>query len=438
MFSGFRQAVESLAAVQHSPKSSQDASSSTADSSSLDTNGAARSSLDAQSIRASLSSSSQLAEVALSNLRKSLITQRPASPAQRPGSPASGQGQRAASGSVSVEQNAGSGSAGGAGAGAIRSSGSRTTLEDRLRAKFSIGDASNASTPASSIRSSPIPASSPSPAHAHTTATAPVPVLVTEHPLSPASTPLPESPAIPSVQDPLSPVSEPFSDSPTNTPTIVAPIPRIHDTLEMPPQDLSSSVSADDAEQMTPLDDKPLPQSESKDVESAVSQEGGSVSDEVVPEETHDDTAPHPTSEPESAEDPTILETSLPSEFTSDDTPQPSEDSDETAADKSIEAEVVVPAAFVPAPQDASPIEDPPVPPHEDAMTNDIEEKGEDIATTADASSGHANEDAEEAALVLEVASVPTLTVANVTSPDIEALQRRLQLVEQRFAGGYR
>lgn len=102
-------------------------------------------------------STGQLAESALSNLRKSLASQRPASPGQKSPPPPRAH---------------------------------KSTLEDRLRANFTIGEASNESTPAVSSRVSPAPPPVDKPAEE--LAPVPEPELSIQ-PMSPASTPLPES-----------------------------------------------------------------------------------------------------------------------------------------------------------------------------------------------------------------------------------------------------
>ncbi|OBZ79168.1 Laminin subunit alpha-2 [Grifola frondosa] len=200
MFSQFRHAVETLA--QHSPKSSQDASATTDE-------GDSRSSLDSVGgLRTSISSSSQLAESALSNLRKTLV-------AQRSGSP--GPSKPVASSSDSTP----------------RPAAPRTTLEDRLRAKFAIGDVSNSSSPISSTRTSP----------------SPIPVSMSDHPLSPSHTPLPKSPSPQAERSrpiPHSPTSIPLPDSPPHSPTIEAPSPVRPDLPKISlPEPLSASTSSE-------------------------------------------------------------------------------------------------------------------------------------------------------------------------------------------------
>jgi hypothetical protein len=97
--------------------------------------------------------SSQLAESALSNLRHSLASRRPASPDSSPQPP--------------KIANHGFHEAG---------SKLRLNLEERLRASFTIGEASNGTTPSESLRPSPVP------------------LPPSEHPLSPELVPLPDSP----------------------------------------------------------------------------------------------------------------------------------------------------------------------------------------------------------------------------------------------------
>ncbi|KAJ7225446.1 hypothetical protein GGX14DRAFT_638792, partial [Mycena pura] len=120
-------------------------------------------------------STGQLAESALSNLRKSLAHQRPASPGKSPPPRA------------------------------------KSTLEDRLRASFTIGEVSNDSTPAASLRVSPDPPpmaeQQNAPNSVSEIAAKPALELVpARQPMSPSSTPLPESRVSSPIQlhDPLS------------------------------------------------------------------------------------------------------------------------------------------------------------------------------------------------------------------------------------------
>lgn len=150
MFSQFRQAVEGFAQPQ--PRRSQDFNS---DDSDRFTSGPP----DVQSARQS-QSTNQLADAALNNLRRSFVSQRSGSPLSRSSSPVSS----------SVPKSNSTPDPG------LR----KFTLEERLRASFSVGDASNTTSPAISSRASPASSA----------------VVVTQHPLSPTSIPLPASPVI--------------------------------------------------------------------------------------------------------------------------------------------------------------------------------------------------------------------------------------------------
>ena len=144
MFSQFRQAVENLA--QPLPRQSQD------DTLSAD-------------VRSQSPASAQLAENALVNLRRSIATQRTASPAQQ--NTANPRPRSASPGPSSSTTKS------------TTDSGLRkTTLEERLRASFVASESSGGSTPNPSTSASPT---------LH-------PVPVGQHPLSPA--PVPDSPSL--------------------------------------------------------------------------------------------------------------------------------------------------------------------------------------------------------------------------------------------------
>lgn len=150
MFSQFRQAVEGLAQPQ--PRRSQDLNS--------DDNRFISGPPDAQSARQS-QSTNQLADAALNNIRRSFASQRSGSPLSRSSSPVSS--------SIPKSSNS------------TPDHGLRKfTLEERLRASLSVGDASNTTPPATSSRASPASNA----------------VVVTQHPLSPTAIPLPASPVI--------------------------------------------------------------------------------------------------------------------------------------------------------------------------------------------------------------------------------------------------
>ncbi|KAG2120985.1 uncharacterized protein F5147DRAFT_562956 [Suillus discolor] len=79
------------------------------------------------------------------------------------------------------------------------------TLEERLRASFSVGDASNTTSPAISSRASPVSNT----------------VVVTQHPLSPTSIPLPASPAL---LPTASPPPQVFDTHPSDLPADPSPL----------------------------------------------------------------------------------------------------------------------------------------------------------------------------------------------------------------------
>ncbi|TCD61756.1 mediator complex subunit [Steccherinum ochraceum] len=134
-----------------------------------------------------------LTDATISNLKKSLASQRPGSPVQAK--------------TPTSEQPPG------------RSPGHRTTLEDRLRAKFAIGDVSASTSPNAS--SKPSRSSTP----------------VTDHPLSPSPSPRPQSPDVKAnFVHPLSPTSTPLPDSPQLT--------AINDIPNIPTSDRTTSSSS--------------------------------------------------------------------------------------------------------------------------------------------------------------------------------------------------
>ncbi|KAI0800904.1 hypothetical protein C8Q74DRAFT_1454470 [Fomes fomentarius] len=252
----WRHAVETLA---QPPKSSQDASSTTEDATT-------RTSTDS-SIRTSLSSSSQLAESALSNLRKTLVSQRSGSPnpAQQAPSPP------AAEPTTPVPKPR---------------TGGRTTLEDRLRAKFAIGDASGNTTPTASARASPSP------------------VPVADHPLT-ALTQDQDVPVVKGPPNPLSPTSAPLPDSPLVSPTTTeSPLP-LHaasESVSELPKSRENPPSYSNAEAVPSIPPIPLtaaaiaPDDSPSQIDVAATPENGTA------EGMHDVSASLPNNRPEAAE----------------------------------------------------------------------------------------------------------------------------------------
>lgn len=141
MFSQFRQAVEGFAQPQ--PRRSQDFNTS---GESIEDHRLASGSHDA---------------------RRTYAPQRPASPLSRSSSPGPS--------SISKSNSA------------LDPGLRKFTLEERLRASFTVGEASNTTTPAISSRASSVSNAVP----------------VTQHPLSPTSVPLPGSPALSAAASPL-------------------------------------------------------------------------------------------------------------------------------------------------------------------------------------------------------------------------------------------
>ncbi|KAG7450442.1 uncharacterized protein BT62DRAFT_512469 [Guyanagaster necrorhizus] len=200
-------------------------------------------------------SSSQLAESALSNLRKSFAPPRSASPSTSPRSPTSN---------------------------VARDHLPKSSLEERLRASFTIGDVSNGPTPDVSARASPAPQA---------------PAM--EHPLSPSSTPLPDSPPLPPVLEetptepevPFQPLIPPLtlieneppkrerpaerdSDASPNTvhipeePIPQVPLPAEPDTKSIPDPAAGDSVTNKPvAEESGPVTEEPFASGEDVDVD---------------------------------------------------------------------------------------------------------------------------------------------------------------------------
>lgn len=208
MFSQLRHAVETFAPQ---PRRSLDGDASSGPhephtrSASLDLAGRSTSPL----------SSSQLAESALSNLRKSFAPPRSASPGTSPRSPSSG---------------------------VARDPLQKSSLEERLRATFTIGDVSNGPTPDVSARASPAPRA---------------PTI--EHPLSPSSTPLPDSPSLPPVLE-ESPLDRPESPEVAPQPLIppLTPTESESPKPESPAKD-DSDIMAEEHIPEEPVPQDPLP-----------------------------------------------------------------------------------------------------------------------------------------------------------------------------------
>ncbi|TFY70356.1 hypothetical protein EVG20_g2639 [Dentipellis fragilis] len=370
MFSQFRNVVEGLA--QPPRRQSQDASAHP-------DQGAATASLhpslDGHILRESLSSTSHLADSALSSLRKSLA-------AQRTGSPVAGSTSNPASHSPSPSIE--------------RASTPKLRLEDRLRASFAIGDTSGTPTPNLSSRSSPVP--------------------VTEHPLSPSAVPLPQSPPLSDAAESFSPLS-PIADPPPRPSTP----PTATTTAGESPALSSDAVNADDNAESSPqVEGNPQPGArdppEAEKVDEPVLEEAVPLPavDEKVEEKADEKVEEKATNKVEEVAD------------------QAQEDKKNDAETAKEEPAVEVAQTVEETPQ---PVVDAPTIPVEDPVASaqipSPEAQGEPVAEA------DAIESEKDAADAIEAAEETIIHLKEVTEADeltIETLRERLKLVEQRFS----
>ena len=375
MFSQWRQAVETFAQStqgQHSPKPSQDAS-------------AARSSTD--SLRQT-TSSGQLADSTKSSLKKSIANQRSSSPAPR----------------ASVSDQ-----------GAGRSPGHRTTLEDRLRAKFTIGDATTSTTPSGSSK----PSRAPTP--------------VTDHPLSPSPSPRPTSPDIDQAdfEHPLSPTSIPLPQSPVL-------ISADHSTESLPPERVTFPLNTEVAVLETQNEDaqKHMASVDSAQVEKSVAEEPpasdthntGSVRE--IQDHVHNEDANRGKFDDVEEEGVTLVpgltavaeETSVAVSVPDTqtivvETASPSPVSEDVTVENNEKDEVKETPAL--------------------DVSSETTYQTDNSNTVRRSSIGHADTGVTVAVTTGELATSPVQpsSPSRGDEPDIDALQRRLKLVEQRFTG---
>lgn len=412
MFTGWRHAVETLAQPVK-PAGSPDAAASGEDA-------PVRSSLDALAIRTSISSPAHLAESALSNLRKTLVAQRPASPANG-AAPASTASPEPTPAPVSKPRSS-----------------TRTTLEDRLRAKFAIGDASNQSTPATSSRASPAPVSSadhPLALPSSRSSTPDIPIVKgPPNPLSPTSTPLPDSPMV--SPTPVHAQSLIATAANISVASLPGPLSEPSEPGAAPAEPTAADVEAD-----TPEDTNSAPQTiEPPAVTADAVQEGSS--EPSPPEQASD--APSTSADTESPE---------PIEITPEVAELPEVSNEEPAAEAvpapvpSPEVLQEVTPTIEDAPIDQQPepeVEPESVPPYTEPVEPPAEPRPvivEDAAPSSDAPPPVA---LASPALLDADASLPRRSLdipSRATTPDVEgsadveALQKRLKLVQQRFAG---
>lgn len=413
MFTGWRHAVETLAQPVK-PAGSPDAAASGEDA-------PVRSSLDSLAIRTSISSPAHLAESALSNLRKTLVAQRPASPANG-AAPASTASPEPTPAPVSKPR-----------------SGTRTTLEDRLRAKFAIGDASNQSTPATSSRASPAPVSSadhPLALPSSRSSTPDIPIVKgPPNPLSPTSTPLPDSPmvsptpvhaqsmnataaniSVASLPGPLSDPSE-ASAEPAEPPAVntETDIPEVMDST---PQ--TSEYPAESADAVQEGSSEPSPP-EASDVPPTSVETESPEPIEITPEATEPLEVPNEEPAAEAVPAPVPLP-EVPQEVT------PTMEDAPVGQQPEPEAE---PESVPPAIEPAEPAAEP-----QPVIVEDTTPSSDVPLPVALASPALLDADASLPRRSLDVPSRAT-TPDVEGSADVEALQKRLKLVQQRFAGEY-
>lgn len=397
MFSQFRNAVEQLAQPIRDTSSPENHSEPPARSGSLDIQ-AGRST--------SPLSSSELAESALSSLRKSLASQRSSSPSQSaktPGSPSPPENTRPR----------------------------KSNLEERLRrATFAIGDASGSPTPTQSSRvASPSPMSSDR---------KPMPPKVQEQ--SPHSTPLPSSPMVAPASE-VGPKAEQSSKLLLEEKSTLSSEETKSKDSEVH-YEVTNKVS-----QTTSLPDKPIEEETSEQIPAADAQSPSVDAQPSSADAQPSSSEVHPSSadaQPPSSDFPTssIAETveaaaeeetltSSPIESTIQDLQAPALDTDAASIIEDISLEQNVPPISDPdsAQQEPSPI-------NEEALAK------EKMSTTDDGSASKLEITPVGNAVVEELVNDEGHAQESVVSPpivdnsaELESLQTRLKQVEQRFSG---
>lgn len=435
MFSQWRHAVENL--TQHSPKPSQDGSPNPNDPAS-----APRASIDSTKgtsttpppLSSSTSSSSQLADTALSSLRKTLATQRPASPG--------------------IQRSNSTDSTTTATSTSPHPSRSRTTLEDRLRAKLAATAAAASNSASSQAATGTGTGKHPASATS---------VQVTEHPLSPVPPPSEsEKPAESKEKDDestvnanmLSPKSTPLPDSPEVAASEGATVPLSAITA----QPLSPAVVEDSVTTDAVLETKG-----GESIEVVGGEEEGSAGEVDEKEVERVDVKGEGEAEATEAKDESVdappaeekedaVEESVKDEVPASPTPDEQVAPQTPSPDPSTEVSKEGKAAQVV--EEPSPVSEPltnekeVVPPAEDvavAQPSDTTTTEAEPSATSESQDTPATEEAvPEPPTVHEDTAHVTLPNGHVNAPtakgdevDIEALQKRLKLVEQRFAGAY-
>ncbi|CDO76644.1 hypothetical protein BN946_scf184868.g58 [Trametes cinnabarina] len=405
MFNQLLHAVESLA---QPPRASQDSSAPAEEA-------PARPSLDSLgNIRTSLSSSSHLAESALSTLKKTLVAQRPASPANAQ-SPNQSPGPSATSSPKPRPAT-------------------RTTLEDRLRAKLAKGDASIAASPSGSSRASPTPTSStdhPLAPSSRRSSNADVPVVKgPPNPLSPASTPLPDSPMVsPSIEPPLS--------LDASVSGISCPLP---ERMEQPAQselEVPAPETQGETQEETQTTAYELPPTVSTDSTSSSEAVQDTAEEPLHSDNTHANPVAEISAVP--LKEPTTAPSEPEQSAAEEDASHPEPPSPVVSTEPSIAVDVPAEEQSEAPPEDGPSI-------HVPARSQHSEEASDKAEPAVVESSTLTTPDAVTTAEVnISDAAPPRASIdipSRIATPgmkeseraDVEALQKRLKLVEQRFA----
>ncbi|KAG1755208.1 uncharacterized protein EDB91DRAFT_1326114 [Suillus paluster] len=295
------------------------------------------------------------------------------------------------------------------------------TLEERLRASFSVGEASNTTTPAISSRVSPAPNAVP----------------VTQHPLSPTFIPLPASPVLPAAASPPQVSDVQPSDLPADPLPFTLAVNHLQDASEEGshtivssevPQALADIPLPLSPEEKPPIDNSdslPVPASASTVTEEALADIPLSLNPEEKLPTDNSDSLPVPVSASTATED-ALADISLPL--------NPEE---KPATDSSDSLPVPVSTSTVTE-------ENPQLLDHLPAVTDTVHasdvhgsesrdvDSNTDVPIQVDVSASDDDVDGDRTEQPLE--DPPVVPSAKRSEADVEALQERLRLVELRFS----
>jgi hypothetical protein len=313
----------------------------------------------------------------------------------------------------------------------------RLTLEDRLKARFAIGDASPGDTPEPSARNSPLPAANP---------------------LSPASTPLPDSPAVSPIDEaPVLPSLHSHIQTPSSASRYdedvakaVTPGHEGTDSAGSPIIDTESTAGLEDISAKTDIPDKELALPSESTPEDHADQER---SPQPSPASDHLDSTKTMGVTTSEAQDPTIeatddaeveaatskegsleLPQSSPSNPGSNDNVQTSSaDSAAASNDLGTKEQTDTPPSLSPLPPNGPDSIAEPAPPQITSQVVDSSDGVPEQPISSDKSTDAATENGDVQAPSLS--ATPSPLPAAEPGMDVEALRERLKLIEQRFAG---